>query len=135
MKYFVLMVAVLALCSVSSCNKEKLSPSTSIVGKWRWVKSVGGIGGFTLTPKSEGISLREEFYADSTFKTFRNDSITMQGKFSIVRNYKYSSTETIDILKMGTPVNDSFIIRNDTLYTDNYRFVSDGFSATYVRIK
>ncbi|WPU95338.1 hypothetical protein SNE25_07345 [Mucilaginibacter sabulilitoris] len=134
MKYFVLLITVCALCSVSSCNKEKLPHSDSIVGEWRWVKSVGGIGGFTLTPKTEGFTQKWVFNADSTFKSFKNDSLTIQGKFSIVRNYKYSESETVDVLKWGNSIDDSFVIRNDTLFTNNI-FISDGFGSTYVRIK
>ena len=134
MKYFILLMTVCTLCSVSSCNKEKMPTSDSIVGEWRWVKSVGGIAGVTITPQSAGYNQRREFNADSTFKSFKNDSLTIQGKFSIVRNYKYSESETVDVLKWGTAVDDSFVIRNDTLFINNI-FISDGFGSTYVRIK
>jgi hypothetical protein len=134
MKYFILIFTAVIFCSVGSCNKDKLPASTSIVGKWRWVKSVGGIAGSTVTPQSAGYNLSEEFKADSTFKRFKNDSLIAQGKFSIVRNYKYSSSENIDVLKTGTPINEAFIIRNDTLFLNDV-FISDGFSNTYVRIK
>jgi hypothetical protein len=134
MKYFILIFTIVIFCSVGSCNKDKLPASTSIVGKWRWVKSIGGFAGMTLTPQSAGYNQRKEFNADSTFKAFKNDSLTTEGKFSIVRNYKYSSSENIDVLKTGTPINEAFIIRNDTLFLNDV-FISDGFSNTYVRIK
>lgn len=108
--------------------------STSIIGKWRWVKSVGGIAGMTITPQSTGYNLSEEFKADSTFKRFKNDSLIAQGKFSIVRNYKYTSTETIDVLKTGGPDDQAFVIRNDSLFVSDI-FISDGFNTTYVRVK
>jgi hypothetical protein len=123
-----------SLCGMSSCKKDKSPASTSIIGKWRWVKSIGGIAGSTVTPKSTGYNLSEEFKADSTYKFFKNDSLIAQGKFSIVRNYKYSSTETVDLLKMGFSSDDAFTIRNDTLFTNNI-LISDGFNTIYVRVK
>ncbi|MGF7042220.1 hypothetical protein [Mucilaginibacter lappiensis] len=134
MKCFTLIFAMITLCSVSSCNKDKMPTSTSIIGKWRWVKSVGGIAGSTVTPQSTGYNLSEEFKADSTFKRFKNDSLIAQGKFSIVRNYKYASTETIDVLKTGGPDDLAFVIRNDSLFVSDI-FISDGFNTAYVRVK
>lgn len=134
MKYVVLIFTVITLCSFNSCNKKGEPGPTSIVGKWRWVKSVGGFAGQTITPQTAKYNLHEEFNADSTFKAFKNDSITAQGKFSIVKNYKLSSSTTVDVLKMNKPYNQAFIIRNDTLFINDV-FISDGFGTTYVRIK
>ena len=103
MKYFMLIFTVVIFCSVGSCNKEELPASTSIVGKWRWIKSVGGFAGMTLTPQGTGYNQRKEFNADRTFRAFKNDSLTTEGKFSNVRNYKYSSSENIDNAKNRYP--------------------------------
>ena len=118
------MLIAFTLCSASSCNKDKLPASTSIVGQWRWVKSVGGIGGFTTTPQSAGFTQRYQFNDDSTFRFFRKDTVAMQGKFSIVRNYKYGNS-TIDILKTGNSFDQSLLIRNDTLFLYDIS-ISDG---------
>jgi len=136
MKYFTLVIAALVLCSVSSCNKDGLPgpASTSIVGSWRWVKSVGGIAGMTITPQSAGYNLTQVYGSDSTFKMFKKDSVMLSGKFSITRNYKYSATETIDLLKINDQQADAFIIRNDTLFMNDI-FISDGFNSIYVRVK
>jgi len=133
MKHFLLMLLALTLCSASSCNKGKLPASKSIMGQWRWVKSVGGIGGFTTTPQSAGFTQRYQFNDDSTFRFFRKDTIAMQGKFSIVRNYKYGSS-TIDVFKTGNSFDQSLLIRNDTLFLYDIS-ISDGYNNTYVRIK
>ncbi len=137
MRYFTLIFSALVFCSVSSCNKtEDPGPSAQIVGKWRWVKSVGGIGGFTLTPATEGFTQTQVFGADSSFKFYKNDSLKLQNTFTVTRNYKQGA-ETVDVLKINS--NDSyksaFTIRNDTLYTSDYLFISDGFSTVYVRVK
>jgi hypothetical protein len=136
MKHFILLFAALVLLSISSCNKEGLSRPTStlITGSWRWVKSVGGIGGVTLTPQSTGYAFTQIYAADSTFKMYKKDTLILSGKFSITQNYKYSATETFDLLKINDLNPTAFTIRNDTLYQNDV-FISDGFSTVYVRIK
>lgn len=136
MKYLALVIAALVLCSVSSCNKDGLPgpASTSIFGSWRWVKSVGGIAGMTITPQSAGYNLTQVYGNDSTFKMFKKDSVMLSGKFLITRNYKYSATETIDLLKINDLQAHAFIIRNDTLFLNDV-FISDGFNSVYVRVK
>lgn len=138
MKYFTLVIVALLLCGVSSCHKNG-SPgpaSISIVGRWRWVKSVGGIAGMTATPASDGYNLTQVYDANSTFKLYKNDSLELQSKYSIIRNFKYQ-TQTIDLLKIGDDESNrtDFTIRNDTLYASNMLFISDGFSSVYVRVK
>ncbi|HEY9196479.1 MAG TPA: hypothetical protein VIM77_09440 [Mucilaginibacter sp.] len=135
MKYFTLIIMAVSLCGTGACNKNGLTdPSSSeIAGRWRWVKSVGGIGGFTLTPASEGFNQTQVFNADSTFKMYRNDSLTAQKQYSVTRNYKYNG-QVYDLLKIGDFTGSAFIIRNDTLYTQDI-FIADGFDNVYVRIK
>jgi hypothetical protein len=134
MKHVVLICIVLTLCSFNSCNKKDQPGPVSIVGKWRWVKSVGGFAGQTITPQKAKYNLREEFNADSTFKTYKNDSVTVQGKYSIIKNYKLSSSNTVDVLKTNKSYNQAFTIHNDTLFINDV-FISDGFSTIYVRMK
>jgi hypothetical protein len=124
--------ALNVFCAVS-CKKESTIHPAGINGKWRWVKSVGGIAGSTLTPQSTGNNFRDEFYADSTFKRFENDSLISQGRFSIIKNFNYTPSYKIDVLKIGSS-NSGIIIRNDTLYMTDL-FISDGFDNTYVRMK
>ncbi|MEN0055014.1 MAG: hypothetical protein AAGC65_15175 [Mucilaginibacter sp.] len=135
MKYLSLLLVLIIYCSASSCNKGKLPPSDSIVGQWRWVKSVGGIGGFTLTPKTEGFEQKWMFNADSTFKFYRKDTVALNGRFSITRNYKTSAGESFDVIKIpGSWSDQAYVIRNDSLFFLDI-FISDGFNSTYVRIK
>ncbi|HEY8783554.1 MAG TPA: hypothetical protein VIM16_18150 [Mucilaginibacter sp.] len=133
MRTLILTIAAFVVFGISSCKKERQHPSQSIMGKWRWVKSVGGIGGFTLTPQSIGNNFRDEFYPDSTYKRFENNTLLIQGDFSIVKNYKYTPSEIVDVLKIG-PSSKSIFISNDTLYMGDL-FISDGYGDTYVRIK
>jgi hypothetical protein len=133
MRIRMLTLAAFIVFVISACKKNNQPPSQSIMGKWRWVRSVGGIGGFTLTPQSTGNNFRDEYYPDSTFKRFENGGLLIQGNFSIVKGYHYSPTEKIDVLKFGS-ASKSLFITNDTLYMNDL-FISDGFGDTYVRIK
>ncbi|SEO04941.1 hypothetical protein SAMN05192574_105112 [Mucilaginibacter gossypiicola] len=140
MKNILLLTSAIILCSITACNKGDIpgAGSNSIIGKWRWVKSVGGIGGFTITPQSSGYSIRNEFYADSSFKRFKNDSLQISGNFRTIKDYKYSPTQTVNILSISGPALDthpvSYLIRNDSLYLNDI-YIADGYNDVYVRTK
>ena len=129
---FFTLLAILVFGAIS-CKKSNQLPSNSLTGKWRWVQSVGGIGGVTLTPKSTGNNFRDEFYADSTYKRFENDSLIIHGNYSIIKGYNYTPTQKVDVLKIGD-WRSSIYVKNDTLYLNDL-FISDGFGDTYVRIR
>jgi hypothetical protein len=137
MKRIALILITALVCSFGACtkNNDPGPGNPNIAGKWRWVKSIGGIGGMTLTPKSTGYNYRFEFGTDSIFKDFRNDTLLVQSNYHITKNYKYTPTQTIDLLKIDnswSPL--AYTIRHDTLYFDDL-FISDGFNSVYVRIK
>lgn len=140
MKNILLLISAIVLCIITACNKGDIpgAGSNSIIGKWRWVKSVGGIGGFTITPQSSGYTIRNEFYADSSFKRFKNDSLQFSARFRTTANYKYTPTETADILLITGPALDtrpvSYLIRHDTLYLNDI-YIADGYNDVYVRTK
>ena len=133
MKYLSLIIAVIVFSSASSCNKENLPQASSIIGKWRWVKSVGGIAGLTITPQTAGYTQTREFKADSTVQILKNDSLVTNAKFSIVKNYKYGDGK-VNVLKIADQQQTSFVIKNDTLFTNDI-FISDGFGSAYVKVK
>jgi phosphoglycerol transferase MdoB-like AlkP superfamily enzyme len=97
---------------------------------------LAGGAGMTATPASDGYNLTQVYDANSTFKLYKNDSLELQSKYSIIRNFKYQ-TQTIDLLRIGDDESNKtdFTIRNDTLYASNMLFISDGFSSVYVRVK
>ena len=139
MKRIILILIATLVCSITACDKNDPGPGNpSIVGKWRWAKSVGGIGGFTSTPKSVGYTLQNDFYADSTFKRFRNDTTLFSANFRTTKNYKLSATETANLLSIYGPAVDAipvaYLIRHDTLYLNNL-YIADGENSVYVRIK
>lgn len=56
--------------------------SKCIEGEWRWVESVGGIGGWTITPQTEGYeqTLKIE---KNTYKEYINDSLVYTSDYTI----------------------------------------------------
>ncbi|MEO3403893.1 hypothetical protein AAFN85_08315 [Mucilaginibacter sp. CAU 1740] len=138
MKKIVLILIAAILCSISACtkNNDPGPGNPSIVGKWRWVKSVGGIGGTTVTPQTDGYTYRFEFGADSVFKDYQNDKLLLQSNYHISKNYKYdASMPAVDLLKIETNSTQvAYVVRHDSLYFDDI-FIADGFNSVYVRIK
>ncbi len=63
------------LFTAAACNSSPTDVGRAVEGSWVWVESSGGIAGWTLTPGSEGYSVRLEFADDSTVHAFRNDSL------------------------------------------------------------
>lgn len=85
-----------------SCRKEKDCPKPEgIRGEWQWVESVGGIGGWTLTPESEKISktLRID---DFTYREFVNDSLVYESEYDLeIRKDTFWDTDRYIIFKDG----------------------------------
>lgn len=140
MKNILLLISAIVLCSITACNKGDIpgAGSNTIIGKWRWVKSVGGIGGTTSTPQSSGHAVRSEFNADSSFQSFQDNKLLIEGKFRTTKNFKVSATQTVDALLISGPTLDTrpvaYLIRNDSLYMYDI-YIADGYNEVFVRTK
>lgn len=66
------------------CNKENdcLHGSNDLKGEWTWVESVGGIGGWTLTPESQNVT-KKLVIDDVTFSEFVNDSLIFKSTYTL----------------------------------------------------
>ncbi len=53
-----------------------------IVGEWTWVESVGGFGGWTITPESEMMTERLHI-DDFIFQEYRNDTLAFESEYDI----------------------------------------------------
>ena len=81
------MKKILTLCMLfvltNACQKEDAcKKNEGINGKWIWVESVGGIGGWTLTPESEKHTKHLEI-DDFTFKAYQNDSLVFESAYDL----------------------------------------------------
>jgi len=84
-KRFVSIYFFILLVTVSiGCNKETDCPESNndLKGEWIWVESVGGIGGWTLTPESQNVT-KKLVIDDATFSEFVNDSLIFKSTYTL----------------------------------------------------
>lgn len=74
--------SVLIFILVSCSTSESTIIANSIVGKWDWVQSSGGITGETITPSSTNKSMSVEILK-SEVKTYENGNLTATESYSI----------------------------------------------------
>lgn len=68
---------------VAGCSKEEdCSQGNDLKGEWIWVESVGGIGGWTLTPESQNVT-KKLVIDDATFSEFLNDSLIFKSTYTL----------------------------------------------------
>jgi hypothetical protein len=129
---------IIAFIFLSSCVKEMQVPHSNlkkIFGKWQWVSSTGGLAGKTITPASEGYSLRVEFRTNGIYRKYKSDTLAEQKKFSFspetsIHHHKPVWTVSFD---EGSPKMAISFSGPDTLILDEQVF--DGFEHVYSRIK
>ncbi|MGL2993119.1 hypothetical protein [Flavobacterium sp. TSSA_36] len=77
------LILVLVTIFLISCNNDReIEKSKSIVGKWKWIESSGGIDGRIENPITTGRSIVLEF-TESTIKTYENGLLTSEGNYQI----------------------------------------------------
>jgi hypothetical protein len=69
-----------------------------LIGGWEWVRSVGGIGGNTITPESAGYTKRVHFRRDSTYFEYRNDSLFLSAPFRLFK--RAHGTDSVNVLQI-----------------------------------
>ncbi|NGY38519.1 hypothetical protein FQU23_013490 [Flavobacterium sp. XN-5] len=74
---------ILVLFSIISCSSESSSTkNNSIIGKWNWVESSGGIDGRTETPKSTGKTIQLEI-SNSKIKKYVDEALVSETAYTI----------------------------------------------------
>lgn len=76
--FFISLVLMVAGCS----KEDDCSQSNDLKGEWIWVESVGGIGGWTLTPESQNVT-KKLVIDDATFSEFVNDSLIFKSTYTL----------------------------------------------------
>jgi hypothetical protein len=68
---------------LAGCSKdEDCAQRNDLKGEWIWVESVGGIGGWTLTPESQNVT-KKLVIDDATFSEFVNDSLIFKSTYTL----------------------------------------------------
>ena len=115
------------------CKDNPTGPSSpSLLGKWNWIKSVGGITGGTFTPQTEHYTSSIVYAADSSYKVYLNDSLVTSSTFSLRK--ETLSGDHVDLLYYSS-IRPSQIVSRldaDTLILSD--FAADGFVSTWNRV-
>jgi hypothetical protein len=130
MKNLILLLVTLFL---ASCNNDsKIEKNNSVVGKWKWIESSGGIDGRVENPTTTGKSIVLEF-TESTIKTYENGLLKSEG------NYKIQLQNSIlggqkEMIITGTAPNESkrsYEIESNNLYLSDECY--DCFQSKYIK--
>jgi len=118
-----LILAVIAVFMMFSCNKENISSinSKSIIGDWNWISSTGGIAGLKYTPETTGEQRRITFDNDSVFRFYRNDTLKIESKYHLFKSPAIDGLESTILVKYDN----SSISQYFTIQTDGVMILSD----------
>jgi hypothetical protein len=145
MKQLFMIVLTAFVFLSSTCKKEMQLPDPElkkIFGKWQWVSTSGGFTGKTITPASEGYTVRIEFSSNGIYQKYQNNALTDRKNFSFsqgtsIHNHKpvwvISFTEAVPHFNESPQAMSVSFSGQDTLMLDEQAY--DGYGYIYVRIK
>lgn len=115
---------------LAACRKERAcEPSSGIQGEWIWTQSVGGIGGWTLTPDSEMMTRMlkiDEFY----YEEYANDSLIQRVEYDLdISDEDFFGTNQYLVLETGT----TYAVKAEGSTLELYELCFDCFTHYYKR--
>jgi hypothetical protein len=126
------MLLLVIIVSSFGCKKDNsYNFSSSLVGKWSWFISCGGVAG-CWTPVSTRTTTNLVFTSDSIYNFYQNDTLKGSSRFSTYKLISVDKKDTSDVIKLGS-VSYSYSINSDTLTLNSLEFFNAGSS--YKRIK
>jgi len=81
-KFVINLILITGLSIIFSCNKQtehELEPNLN--GSWIWIKSFGGVGGWTLTPKNQNYS-KTMVIDGHRYREFINENFAYESDFN-----------------------------------------------------
>jgi hypothetical protein len=69
------------LLVLAACSKDDSIEPPGLTGTWIWHQSIGGFGGWTLTPTTEGYT-QKIIMDDIYYSAYRNDSLLFTQKYA-----------------------------------------------------
>jgi hypothetical protein len=126
-RFFQLMLFIIPLMS---CTTDKIIvENSSIIEKWNWIESTGGIAGITQTPQSTGKTIQLEITKTKVIKY-------INGKFDSELNYTIKSGTSIfggirNLIVYENDFRQSFEVTNNHLLLNDECY--DCFENKYIR--
>jgi len=123
----VLLILFLAM----SCQKDDdCNICNQLNGTWIWVESIGGIGGWTLTPETEK-KTKKLIISNFNYLEYENDSLIFKSKYSfIIRPESFFDTHYYIVFELAGELAVAIHGNKLELY-ENLWF--DGFFHKYIR--
>jgi hypothetical protein len=120
-----------AIIALVSCGRsEDETDNTSVVGKWNWVSTSGGIANTTTTPSSTGKTIVLNLNSDNTFSYTTNGTVTSRGNYTLYKDISNLSHYEATFIKFsGSSMASIIVTQNDQLILSDD--VSDGFTSIY----
>lgn len=127
-----LSLSFILISVLAGCKKEDdCYKAIGINGEWIWVESVGGFGGWTLTPESEKMT-KKLVIDDFFYKEFVNDSLVLETKYELgISDEPLLGTEEKTFIKFDSGGEQAIIIGDTELEFIDQCF--DCFSHRYKR--
>jgi hypothetical protein len=113
-----------------SNNSESIINQKSIIGKWVWTKSSGGISGGTLTPSSSGKSIVIEI-SNLEVKILENGNVSSNNPYVIeTKESIFGGQRQMMVYALGKP-SQSFSVVGDKLFLNDECY--DCYQSEYVK--
>lgn len=133
-KMKVLLSILISCLLFAGCQKERFPDTRArLEGNWEWVWSCGGIGGWSLTPTSEGYTQRLEF-TEKKITKYRGDSVEFSIKYDLDKDTSSIMGNEVFLIGPGPDrLGGKLIFDVDSLFF--FEECNDCFSHKYVRIE
>ncbi|WP_207492214.1 hypothetical protein [Aridibaculum aurantiacum] len=129
-------VVFTAITAFYSCTK-KAETRNELVGKWKWVKTEGGIAGHILeTPETTGRNVQLQFHHSRHYELHTNGSLSAEGSYTLeTKKCIHDHADKTFIRFSGSTPAPMMVEKTiaDTLVLSDEAF--DGMKSSYVRVQ
>ncbi|WP_342648501.1 hypothetical protein [Mucilaginibacter sp. CSA2-8R] len=137
-RFAFLLLFVTTLAAIACKKENKQSDPLTIVGMWKYSSYSGGIAGFKHKAVDAGTNMQLAFGDGGSYRQFDNGATTTQDKFSIIKNYAFTSYYTRDALQLGNKIAGEVSLKRgsqDTLFITPAAGYPDVMTFEYVKLK
>lgn len=86
MKPYILFLFLISMV-LTSCEKDQVGTThQTLIGKWDWTRSIGGLAGQILTPANTGVNRSMEI-SRNKIKYFANDTLVSESGYELKMMY------------------------------------------------